>query len=115
MEEFFEEKPGKQKNQVKHIFHLHRRLFLLVLAVAILGQSVLFVSTRLNRYYKELENSFKIIFTVNTKTTNDTLNQIGESLNQKTDITGVRLFSPQDGLEAVRKQNPQLTESLLLR
>ncbi len=114
MEEFFEEKPGKQKNQVKHIFHLHRRLFLLVLAVAVLGQSVLFVSTRLNRYYKELENSFKIIFTVNTKSTNDALNQIGESLNQKTDITGVRLFSPQDGLEAVRKQNPQLAESLLL-
>ncbi len=114
MEEFFEEKPSKKTNQVKHVFRLHRRLFLLVLAVAVLGQCVLFCNTRLNRYYKELESSFKIIFTVNGKASNDALNQIGESLNQKTDVTSVRLFSPQDGLESVRKQNPQLAESLLL-
>jgi len=98
----------------KHIFHLHRRLFLLVFAIMVLWQSALFVDMRLQDYYQALRESFKVILTVPGKTDNEQLAQMGETLNQKEDILSVQLFSPEDGLETVRKQNPQLANSLLL-
>ena len=98
----------------KHIFRLYRRLFLLVCAIAVLWQGLLLVEMRLSQYYGELENSFKVILTVDGKKDNAALAQLGETLNQKQDISSVKLFSPQDGLEEVRRQNPQLAESLLL-
>ncbi len=98
----------------KHVGRLYRRLFLLVFAVAVLWQSVLFIDMRLGAYYRELADSFKVVFVVQGQPSNAVLEQMGESLNQKTDIASVRLFSPADGLEAVRRQNPQLAESLLL-
>ncbi len=98
----------------KHLFRLYRRLFLLVFAVAVLWQGLLLVDTRLAQYYRDLENTFKVILTAPGKTDNASLEQWGESLNQKQDIVSVKLFSPQDGLEVVRRQNPQLAESLLL-
>ena len=39
---------------------------------------------------------------------------MGETLNQKEDIASVKLFSAQDGLSVVQRQNPQLAQSLLL-
>lgn len=111
---FAEEKTTKESKPQRHLFHLHRRLFLLVFAVAILWQALLLVDTRLNQYYQALESSFKIILTINGKTDNAVLSQMGESLNQKKDIAAVKLYSSQDGLEVVRKQNPQLADSLLL-
>ena len=98
----------------KQVFRLHRRLFLLVFAVAVLLQSVVFVDMRLGSYYRELNDSFKVILTVSAQTPNEELEQMGESLNQKTDILSVRLFSPEDALAAVERQNPQLTDALLL-
>lgn len=98
----------------KHVFRLHRRLFLLVFAVAVLWQSLLFVDMRLQDYYRELSDSFKVIFIVEGNPSNDELEQIGETLNQKEDVLSVRLYSPADALEAVRRQNPQLAESVLL-
>ena len=106
---FAEEKTKESKPQ-RHLFHLHRRLFLLVLAVAILWQALLLIDTRLNQYYEALESSFKIILTIDGKTDNAVLAQIGETLNQKKDIAAVKLYSSQDGLEVVRKQNPQLAQ-----
>jgi len=113
MEDFLETKKNATEKP-KHVFRLYRRLFLLVFAVAVLLQSLLFVDARLSRYYEELDASFKVILTVDGTADNAALEQMGESLNQKEDIVSVRLFSPQDALEAVRRQNPQLTESLLL-
>ena len=110
----FLENEAKKKKPSKQVFRLHRRLFLLVCAVAILAQTVLFISHRVNHYYQKLHDSFKVILTVDTAADNEQLRQWGESLNQKEDVSSVRLFSPQDGLEAVRRQNPQLTEALLL-
>ncbi len=98
----------------KHVGRLYRRLFLLVFAVAVLWQSVLFIDMRLNDYYHKLADSFKVILVVQGKPTNAALEQMGETLNQKADVASVRLFSPADALESVRRQNPQLTESLLL-
>ncbi len=98
----------------KQLLRLHRRLFLLVFAVAVLLQSVVFVDMRLGNYYRELNDSFKVLLTVNGQPSNEELEQTGESLNQKTDISSVRLFSPEDALSVVRRQNPQLTEALLL-
>ncbi len=113
MDDFLEDKKPAAKKP-KQVFRLHRRFFLLVFAVAVLLQSVVFMDMRLKDYYKELNDSFKVILTVDGAISNAALEQMGESLNQKEDIVSVRLFSPQDALEAVRRQNPQLTESLLL-
>ena len=112
MEEFLEE--PKTVKAPKHLFHLHRRLFLLVFAVAVLLQTAVFVNMRLDTYYQELNRSFKMILTVNGTPGNAKLAETGESLNQKEDIAEVRLFSPQDALEAVRRQNPQLADAMLL-
>lgn len=98
----------------KHIFRLHRRLFLLVFAIMVLWQSALFIDMRLQGYYQALHDTFKVILTVPGKTSNEKLAQMGETLNQKEDILSVQLFSPQDGLETVRQQNSQLADSLLL-
>ena len=113
MDDFLEEKK-KSAKAPRHVFRLHRRLFLLVFAVAVLLQSLVFVDMRLKDYYKELDGSFKVILTVSGQADNAALEQMGESLNQKEDITAVRLFSPQDALEAVKRQNPPRTEALLL-
>ena len=113
LKEMFEGK-AEASGAPKQVFRLHRRLFLLVFAVAVLLQSVVFVNMRLGNYYKELDSTFKVLLTVNSQAENETLEQIGESLNQKEDIQSVRLFSPEDALEVVRRQNPQLTEALLL-
>ncbi len=112
--EFFEGKKPAASAGPKQVFRLHRRLFLLVFAVAVLLQSVVFVDMRLGNYYRQMDESFKVLLTVSGQTQNDELEQIGESLNQKQDIVSVRLFSPQDALETVKRQNPQLTEALLL-
>lgn len=98
----------------KHVFRLHRRLFLLVFAIAVLWQALLLVDTRLGQYHRELADSFKVILTLDGKTDNAALAQMGETINQKADVESVRLFSSKDGLEAVRRQNPQLAQSLLL-
>lgn len=98
----------------KHIFRLHRRLFLLVFAVAVLWQALLLVDMRLGQYYASLSDSFKVILTVDTPMDNARLAQVGEGLNQKEDVQSVRLFSSQDGLEVVRRQNAALAQSLLL-
>lgn len=110
MTDFLDGAPAKPK----HVFRLHRRLFLLVFAVAVLWQALLFLDMRLNNYYREMVSSFKVIFVVGGQPSNAELEQMGETLSQKTDVASVRLYSPADGLEAVRRQNPQLAESLLL-
>lgn len=112
MSDIFNDKKEPQKP--KHLFHLHRKLFLLVLAIAILGQCLLFVDMRIQSYYTQLKDTFKVILTVQGTVDNNMLGQLGDSLNQKTDILSVQLYSPQDALETVRKQNAQLVDSLLL-
>lgn len=93
---------------------LHRRLFLLVFAVALLWQTLLVVQTRLEQYYSDMNQAFKVILTVDTPADNTALVQMGETLNQKADIASVKLFSSADALKVVRQQNPQLAQSLLL-
>ena len=106
-------KPKKPALQ-KQMFHLHRRLFLLVFATAVLWQALLLVDMRLSQYHQALSDSFKVLLTVDGDTDNVALAQLGESMNQKTDIASVRLFSSQDALQAVRQQNPQLADAVLL-
>ena len=103
-------KPATQNTRLR----LHRRLFLLVFAVAILWQTLLVAQTRLSQYYDALNRSFKVILTVDTRADNAALAQTGETLNQKADIASVKLFSSADALSVVQQQNPQLAQSLLL-
>jgi len=112
-EDFLSESETK-KAAPPPVFRLHRRLFLLVCAVAVLWQALLFIDMHLQRYADGLKDSFKVVLTVDGKVNNAALEQMGDSLNQKTDIVSVKLFSPEDGLTIVRRQNPQLVESLLL-
>ena len=108
-----EEKKQKTKTP-KPVFRLYRRLFLLVFAVAVLWQGLLFTDMRLSQYYAELEKSFKMILTVNKEKDEAALTQLTQTLKGQPGFSSVRLFSPQDGLAEVRRQNPQLAESMLL-
>lgn len=113
MEDFLEDKPKRPRGE-KSLFKAHRRLFLLVFAVAVLWQSVSFIQLRLSEYFGQLDRDFKVILTVKGSASNEKLSQIGESLSAKEDITSVRLFSPEDALEALKAGNPQLAQSVLL-
>ena len=113
MDELFEPEL-KKESAPKHIGHLYRKLFLLVMSIALLGQGILLVDTGLRNYYQKLASSFKIILTVDGQADSTQLENWEQSLKQKEDITEVRLFSPEDALEVVRHKNPQLVDSLLL-
>ena len=114
MDELFEKTESKKHVRTKQVGHLYRKLFLLVFSIALLAQALLFVDKGLADYYNTLAESFKLILTVDTPAQPEVLDQWGQSLNQKRDITSVRLLSSEDALTVVRHKNPQLVESLLL-
>ena len=103
----------KQAHTPKQVGHLHRKLFVLVFCVALLAQGWLLVEKGLSSYYHQLADSFKVILTVDGPAEPAQLEEWGQTLNQKEDITSVRLLSPEDALAVVRHKNPQLVESLL--
>lgn len=109
MEDFLDKQPAS-----KHVFHLHRRLFLLAAAVAVLMQCMSFVQVQLGGYARKLAEDFKIVLVVNGSLSQAALTQMGESLSAKEDVAAVKLFAPDDALAALEKKNPQLTEALLL-
>ena len=111
MEDFMQE--TKKKKAAKPLFRGYRRLFLLVLAVALLGQVVSFLQGQLSQYHAQLKNDFKVILAVTTADTNETLTAWGESLSAKEDILAVKLFSPQDGVLALQQKNPRLAQALV--
>jgi len=114
MDELFDEQKPKKHTPAKHVGHLYRKLFLLVFSIALLTQGLLLVDKGLSDYYNTLNDSFKVILTVDNSLESQVLEQLGQSLNQKKDITSVRLLSPEDALTVVRHKNPQLVDSLLL-
>ena len=103
----------KEVRVPKQVGHLHRKLFLLVFAIALLAQGWLVVEKGLSTYHRQLADSFKVLLTVDEPATPTQLEDWGHTLNQKEDITSVRLLSPDDALAVVRHKNPQLVESLL--
>lgn len=109
---FEDEKPSVRSS--KQVFRLYRKLFLLVFGIALLWQSFIFVDMHLNAYYDSLKDSFKIILTIPSATDTEQLAQMEERLSQQPDVQTVRLYSPQDALEVVKRQNTQLVDSLLL-
>ncbi len=111
MEDFLQEPPKTQNRAPAP--HSHRRLFVLVLAIALLGQVISFMQLQLQQYHQNLLQDFKVLLTVSASVDNDTLTTLGESLSAKEDITAVRLFSPQDGLAALQAKNPRLTAALV--
>ncbi len=93
---------------------LHEKSTKLPRVIAVLWQGLLLVDKRLSQYHADLYNSFKVILTVEGTPDNATLEQMGETLNQKKDIASVKLFSSQDALEVVRRQHPQLVRDMML-
>ncbi len=112
MDDFLQDKPKKNKGS-KTVFHGHRRLFALVFAVAVLWQGVSFVQKQLSVYHHALANDFKVVLAVTGQDDNKALSALGESLSTKEDVMAVKLFSPQDGLEALKARNPRLTQALV--
>ena len=108
MEDFLQEKPKKKTHSVS--FH---RLFVFIFALALLGQVISFIHLQLSHYHQRLTQDFKVILTVSAPADNTLLSTWGESLSAKTDITEVRLFSPQDGLAALQTKNPRFAASLV--
>ena len=113
MSDIFEDEKHAARSS-KQVFRLYRKLFLLVFGIALLWQSFIFVDMHLNSYYASLKDSFKVILTVPSTIEAESLTQLGESLNQQADVQAVQLYSPQEALEAVKRQNTQLVDALLL-
>lgn len=103
----------KEVHTPKQVGHLHRKLFLLVFAVALLAQGWLLMEKGLSNYYRQLADSFKVILTVDGPAEAAQLEEWDQTLHQKEDITSVRLLSSDEALAVVRHKNPQLVESLL--
>ncbi len=112
MDELFETEEPKPKT-AKQVWRLHRKLFLLVFATALLAQGWLLGHKGLSEYHRALLNDFKVLLTVDSPVDDAQLAQWQETLSQQPQIRSVRLFSPQEALQTVRQQNPQLAENLL--
>lgn len=106
----FLDKTSTQKSTVSFG---NRRLFVLIFSLALLWQVVGFIQIQLTQYHRGLVKDFKVIAVVSGVQDNAALNTLGESLNSKTDVHTVKLFSPQDGLAALRSQNPRLVQALV--
>ena len=113
-DDFFSDTQTGKTAKPKHVFRLYRRLFLLVFAVAVLWQGLLLVDRRFEQYYQELNNSFKVLLTLPLATGSDTLLQLKEQLGQQKEVAAVQVFSSQEAIAKIRRQNPQLAQSLLL-
>lgn len=113
MDELFEMEK-KEGHRFKSLGHLYRKLFLLVFAIALLAQGLLWVEKGLSDYHQTLQDTFKVLLTLDVPADSAQVEQWGQQLNQQPYITSVRLFSPEDALAIVRHQNPQLVDSLLL-
>lgn len=111
MDDFLQDKPRKNHSGV--LFRGHRRLFVLVFAVAVLWQCVSFLQMQLSAYYRTLRDDFKVVLAVTQSTDNAALAVLGDSLSSKEDILAVKLFSPQDALNALKSQNPRLAGELV--
>ncbi len=112
MENIFEDEEPKTSAS-NQLGHLHRKLFLLVFAVALLVQGMLGVEKGVNDYYRWLAGSFKVILTVDEPATQEQLDAWQAELAQQEAVAQVRLFTPQEALAVVRHQNPQVADSLL--
>lgn len=112
MEDFLQDKPKKAKGSAV-VFRAYRRLFTLVFAVAVLWQGVSFLQMQLSSYHRALAADFKVLLAVTLPADNAALAALGESLSAKEDVKSVKLFSPQDALEALKTKNPRLTQALV--
>lgn len=112
MDDFLQDKPKKAKGSGV-VFRGYRRLFALVFAVAVLWQCVSFLQMQLSSYHRALAQDFKVVLAVAQPMDNPALAALGESLSAKEDVNSVKLFSPQDALEALRAQNERLTQALV--
>ena len=112
MDDFFEA-TEKQTHTPVQVAHLHRKLFLLVFAITLLIQGWLLADKGLAEYHAALQDSFKVVLTLDGSADNAQLETWGQELNNQPSITQVRLFSPEDAMAVVRHKNPQLADSLL--
>lgn len=100
----------KKKNAV----YFYRKICLLVFAMAMLWQGILLVDNYAKQYYAQLQGSFKMILTLPANTTDEELNKLGEKLRARVGVAAVGVFNSSAALAAVRRQNPQLVDTMLL-
>ena len=93
MDDFFEA-TEKKTHTATQVAHLHRKLFLLVFAISLLIQGWLLADKGLSEYHEVLQQSFKVILTLDGPADNAQLEKWGQDLNAQLAITEVKLFSP---------------------
>ena len=98
----------------KSPLRIYRKLFLLVFAVVMLWQGVLLVDNYAARYYAELKDSFKVLLSFTDNPKEEELNKIGQQLRSHNGIETVNVFDSEQALAVVRRQNPQLADTLIL-
>ena len=113
MDEFLDEEENKKSQKETNPARGYGRVFVLVFAIAMLWQVVGFIQMQLAQYHEGIVKEVKIVMPVVADLDNESLNAIGESLNSKTDVRSVKLFSAQDGLAALQQRNPRLTQALI--
>ena len=91
----------------------YRRLFVLVLAIALLGQMISFIHMQLRTYHYSLLKDFKVVLVVTGQQSNEELTAIGERINSQEEVAEVKLFSPQDGLKMLQAKNARLAQALV--
>lgn len=113
MEDFLQEtKPPKAQKQPRHSAGLSR-LFILITAILLLGQVLSFLQLQISRYHRELSRDFKVILTVTEALDDKALHALQESLSSTAGVAQVQLFSAQDGLKALQRKNPRLTQAVV--
>lgn len=112
MNEFLQE-DSTQSKKSSTLSRGYGRVFVLVFAIAMLWQMISFIQMQLLQYHQALVKDVRIVMPVVGNLNNEALTALGESLNSKTDIRSVKLYSPQDGLAALQAKNPRLTQALV--
>ena len=95
-------------------FRIYRKIFLLIFAAAVLVQGVLLADNYAGRYYDTLKNSFKVLLPLQEELSESALKDLAAQLRRQEGIAAVEEFSSRDALGMVRRQNPQLADTLLL-
>lgn len=113
MEDLLQEKRPTSQSKKLVPPRNYRRLFVLVLVIALLGQLVSFIQLQVSNYHHTLAQQFKIMLTATEPLDSPVLAEIENKLGALPQVQRVKLFSVQEGLQVLKKRNPRLVQALV--
>lgn len=113
MDDFLQEKKPQPTPKKTRRNGGYSRLFVLTAAILLLGQVLSFLQIQISRYHRELTQDFKVILTVTPALDEKELPALEEKLRATPGVAQVRFFSAQDGLKALQRKNPRLTQAVV--